>query len=354
LRRNPSSIFLICLAFIIVLACGQTTPSTTTPTDGQELIKPTSGGQTTPSTTTPTDGQELIKPTSGGQSSVSPPPGNKVFEPVPSGDSTHSMSFSGEQRTYILHVPPTYTPSHTIPLVFIFHGFGLDAEEMIRITDFNTQADASGFIAVYPNGTGRKSSWNGGDCCGEAAVKNVDDVGFVRAIIEEISQSINLDRKRVYATGFSNGAIMSYRLACDLSDMIAAIGPVSATQNARTCQPGRPVSIIHFHGTDDDLNPYEGGTSSGSVVFPSVKETIQLWIGLDSCPTQSQTEESGNIVHETYAPCAQGAAIELFTILGGKHAWPGGESVSSEIGEPTTEIAATTLMWDFFEAHPMP
>jgi polyhydroxybutyrate depolymerase len=94
-----------------------------------------------------------MKPTSGGQTSVSPTPGNKVFEPVPSGDSTHSMSFGGEQRTYILHVPPTYNPSQTISLVFVFHGFGLDGEEMIRITDFNTQADASGFIAVYPNGT---------------------------------------------------------------------------------------------------------------------------------------------------------------------------------------------------------
>jgi polyhydroxybutyrate depolymerase len=324
--------FLICLAAVIMLACGQTTPSIITPPENQRITATTSDGQTPASLT----------------------PEQQVFEPVPSGDATHSMSLGGQERTYILHVPPTYDPSQLTPLVIIFHGFGLDAEEMIRITGFNAQADLSGFLAAYPNGTGRKSSWNGGDCCGEAAVKNVDDVGFVRAMIEEISQSINLDRKRIYATGFSNGAIMSYRLACDLSDRIAAIGPVSATQNAKTCQPSRPISVIHFHGTNDKLNPYEGGTSSGSVEFPSVKDTIQLWIRINGCPTPAQSSESGNIVHETFSPCAQGTAIELYTINGGEHAWPGGESVSSEIGEPTTEISATHLMWEFFNNHPMP
>jgi polyhydroxybutyrate depolymerase len=330
-RKNSYFTLLFYLVFVIMLACGKTTSSTITPTNEQETTMPTS----------------VSFP------SVSPTVEKPAFESIPSGDTTHSMSFGGEQRIYILHVPPMYDPSQARPLVFIFHGFGLKAEEMIRITDFNSQADASGFMVVYPNGTGRKTSWNGGDCCGEAAIKNVDDVGFVRAMIQELSKSVNLDRKRIYATGFSNGAIMSYRLACDLSDMIAAIGPVSATQNARTCQPDRPVSIIHFHGTDDELNPYEG-TSSGSVVFPSVKDTIQLWVGLDSCPTLAQKEESGNIVHETYTSCSQGTAIELYTIQGGEHAWPGGESVSPEIGEPTTEIAATPLMWKFFEAHPMP
>ena len=226
---------------------------------------------------------------------------------------------------------------------------------MIRITGFNAQADAAGFVAVYPNGSGRKLAWNGGDCCGEAAANQVDDVGFVRTLIEDLSTLINIDRKRVYATGFSNGAIMAYRLACELSDQIAAIAPVGATQGMPNCQPGRPVSIQHFHGTEDRLNPYESGYGpGGGVDFASVEDTIQFWVMQNRCPPQAQVSESGSIIHELYAPCDQGAGVELYTIVDGEHAWPGGESVSSEVGAPSTEISATQLMWEFFNAHPLP
>jgi polyhydroxybutyrate depolymerase len=226
---------------------------------------------------------------------------------------------------------------------------------MVRITGFNAQADAAGFVAVYPNGSGRKPAWNGGDCCGEAAANQVDDVGFVRALIEDLSTLVDVDRKRVYATGFSNGAIMAYRLACDLSNQVAAIAPVGATQAVQDCQPGRPVSVQHFHGTDDRLNPYDGGYGpGGGVDFAPVEDTIQFWAAQNGCPPQAQTSESGSIVHERYAPCEQGAAVELYTIVGGEHAWPGGESVGPGVGEPTAEISATPLMWEFFEAHPMP
>lgn len=287
--------------------------------------------------------------------SLTPPAANQTSGTLSPGDTARSLPYGREERTYVLHIPSVYDSSRATPLVLIFHGFGLNAEEMIRITGFNAQADASGFIAVYPNGTGRKPSWNGGDCCGEAAARKVDDVGFVRALIEDLSKLANIDRKRIYATGFSNGAIMAYRLACELSDQIAAIGPVGATQAVQTCQPGRPVSVIHFHGTNDQLNPYDGGYSSGGMVnFAPVKDTIQFWVKQNGCPVQAQVEQSGNIVNERYTPCAQGMAVELYTIVGGEHAWPGGESVSEEIGAPTTEISATPLIWEFFVAHPMP
>ena len=188
-------------------------------------------------------------------------------------------------------------------------------------------------------------------------MNDVDDVGFVRALIEELSTIISIDPDRIYATGFSNGSIMVYRLACELSDQIAAIGPVSATQileDVQACQPGRSVPVFHFHGTADRLNPYAGGATQAGFQFVSVDDAIQFWVEKNECSDQVQRTEAGSIVHDLYAPCSQNSAVELYTILVGEHAWPGGEAVSPQIGEPTMEIFATSLMWEFFNAHPMP
>ena len=133
--------------------------------------------------------------------SPTPSPLVPTVESLIPGDTTHSLNFGGEERSYILHIPHGLDGTHATPVVLIFHGFGLNAEEMIRITGFNTQADDSGFFAVYPNGSGRKPSWNGGDCCGEAATKKVDDVGFVRALIKDLSNRVNIDPNRIFATG---------------------------------------------------------------------------------------------------------------------------------------------------------
>ena len=285
-----------------------------------------------------------------------PPPVSQT-ELVELGDSTRFLSYGGMERSYILHIPANYDPSRLTAVVLAFHGLGLNAEEMIRISKFNEQADATGFIVVYPNGTGEKPSWNGGHCCGEAAMNNVDDVSFVRALIEELSTVINIDPSRIYATGFSNGSIMVYRLACELSDQIAAIGPVSATQiqeDEQACRPGRSVPVIHFHGTADRLNPYAGGATQAGFQFISVDDAIQFWVERNECSDQVQRTESGSIVHDLYAPCLQNSAVELYTILDGEHAWPGGEAVSPQVGEPTMEISATSLMWEFFVSHPMP
>ncbi len=277
----------------------------------------------------------------------------ETFKP---GDATRSLVYAGIERKYVLHIPPGYDAAHPTPLVLAFHGIGLNAEEMIRISGLSKQADAAGFIVVYPNGTGETKSWNGGHCCGEAAKNNVDDVGFVRALIDQLAALTKIDTQRIYATGFSNGAIMVYRLACELSDRIAAIGPVAATQildDQNLCRPARNVSVIHFHGTADRLNPYDGGTTAAGFKFVSVKDALGFWTQKNACPAP-QRKESGTIQHDVYAPCANKSAVELYTILGGEHAWPGGEPVDPRIGKPTMEIYAAPLMWEFFAAHPMP
>ena len=301
--------------FLLILACGGTTPA--------------------PQTPTPMDQIESLEP----------------------GDMTRSLIYDGIERTYILHIPAGYDATRPTPLVLAFHGIGLNAGEMIRISGLSEQANTSGFIVAYPNGTGKNQSWNGGHCCGEAAKNNVDDVGFVRALIDELSALTNIDPSRVYAAGFSNGAIMVYRLACELSDRIAAIGPVSATQildDQEACRPARSVPVIHFHGTADRLNPYNGGTTSAGYQFVAVEDAIGFWAKKNACPAPMQRTESGTIQHDVYAPCAQDSAIELYTIMDGEHAWPGGEAVSPQIGEPTMEISATPLLWGFFVSHPMP
>jgi polyhydroxybutyrate depolymerase len=290
-----------------------------------------------------------------GSTQASAPAGQT--EPLEEGDTTRSLVYAGIERTYILHIPPGTDPTRQMPLVLAFHGIGLDAGEMARISGLSEQAESSGFIVVYPNGTGEKKSWNGGHCCGEAAKNNVDDVGFVRALISELASLTRIDPDRVYATGFSNGAILVYRLACELPDQIAAIGPVGATQildDQEACQPARSVPVIHFHGTADRLNPYDGGTTTADFKFVAVKDAIDFWAEKNACPDKPQSTQSGTIQHEVVAPCAQNSAVELYTIVGGEHAWPGGLAVSAQVGEPTMEISATPLMWEFFAAHPMP
>ncbi len=282
---------------------------------------------------------------------------SQTDEPLPVGDTEHTMVYAGVERSYVLHIPPGYDPSQPTALVLAFHGITLDAYEMLRISGFNTQSDTAGFIVVYPNASGEQRSWNGGHCCGEAAINNVDDVGFVRVLIAELSTLLNIDPRQIYVTGFSNGAILAYRLACEMSDQIAAIGPVSATQaieDMQVCQPMRPVPVIHFHGTDDEPNPYNGGETPGGVQFISVADAIQFWVDFNGCPGEPQRSESGSIIHDLYAPCQGGSSVELYTVTGGKHAWPGGEAVNLRMGEPTMEVSATILMWEFFLEHPMP
>ena len=320
------------LALVLSLACGRTGA---TPTPPPTDITPTAMSAPSETEIVPTDT-------------------NTPGQPILSGDHTRTLIIGGMERKYILHIPPNYDHLQPTALVLAYHGIDLNAQEMMRISGLSAQADKDNFLVAYPEGSGSRQSWNGGSCCGEAMLKKVDDVDFTRAMIEDIAKQVNVDHSRIFATGFSNGAIMAYRLACDLADQIAAIGPVAAAPAITSCDPSRPVSVIHFHGDADRLNPYEGGQRAAGGEFMSVEDGIDLWLGLDNCPPQAEETQAGNIVHRIYAPCQQNSVVELYKILGGEHAWPGGEAVSEQVGEPTDEIDASSLMWAFFEEHPRP
>lgn len=277
-------------------------------------------------------------------------------------DSTNTLTYAGAERTYILHVPASYNQNNAVALVLSFHGGGGNADNQMKMSEFSALADEKGFIVAYPNGSGRQDdkllTWNGGTCCGYAVTQQIDDVGFIRALVAKIQSEYNVDPKRIYATGMSNGAIFSYRLACDASDLFAAIAPVAGTLNYPRCNPSQPISVIHFHGTQDTHIGYNGGAGPDSLVdvpFTSVKDSIDFWLNTDQCEDLPQSVSFEDIQHDTYSNCTNGTVVELYTIIGGKHAWPGSPGSARPGGdEPTQSISATAIIWDFFAEHPKP
>lgn len=289
---------------------------------------------------------------------ASPPPPTNALS---TGETEHTLTHDGRKRSYLFYVPASVDWSQSVPLVFVFHGGTGNGNGARTMSGFNQVADQYGFIVVYPNGTGRISddiilTWNGGECCGYAKQENVDDVGFVRAIVAELQSQVNIDSKRIYATGMSNGGILSHRLTCEAADLFAAIAPVAGTLNFEPCTPSEPVAVIEFHGTADSHLPYEGGIGAESLAgvdFASVSSSIQFWTAFNGCESTPLTESFADIQHETWT-CANSASVELYTIIGGGHAWPGGRGGWPGADEPTQTISASQLIWEFFAAHPKP
>ena len=265
-----------------------------------------------------------------------PTPTTSVPSSLPAGEVTHKLTHDSRERSYILYVPASVNWSQSVPLVFVFHGGTGNAESAIRMSGFNEVADRNGFIVVYPNGTGRLSddkllTWNGGDCCGYAQQKNVDDVGFVRAIVTDLQSLADIDAKRIYATGMSNGAILSHRLACEAADVFAAVAPVAGTLNFSQCNPSQSISVIEFHGTGDQHVPYEGGFGTESLVnvdFASVQDSVGFWTSFNKCNSQPKINSSDDIQHEAWTECTASTSVELYTVINGGHAWPGGAAGS--------------------------
>ncbi len=263
------------------------------------------------------------------------------------GEITRNLTVNGQQRSYLLHIPPGMSGQQPVPVVFVFHGY--DPEyffaviDIQRITGFNDLADKQGFLVVYPYGL--SGSWNAGTCCGMAVDDKVDDTAFTRQILADLGTLVKVDPKRVYATGLSSGAMLAYRLACDMSDTFAAIAPVSGALVIDPCQPGQPVSIIHFHGLADKAVPFAGGQgtlSTGEYTFPPAEQGIAAWVKLDGCTASPQVDQQAIYTRTWYGSCQAGTEVDLYTIaaLGG-NSWP----------SPYV-LPLSQMIWDFFSAHP--
>lgn len=282
-----------------------------------------------------------------------------------------TVTHEGRTRHYRVRIPQSYDATKPRPAVLSFHGYGSDELEQEGLSEMSLMAEARDFIAVYPRGLNQNElagtmdpqaqdtrSWNAGICCGAAQSSRVDDVAFVDALLADLDTRVCLDTHRIYATGLSNGGFFSYRLACERAGQIAAIAPVAGMAGFEPCTPGRPVSVMHFHGTDDQVIRYEGGNIpfvGGPYV--SAQDSVAGWANRNTCRGSSgrPTYDQGDSTCTTYTNCSQGSAVTLCTVQGGGHTWPGGLiPPESGLGNTTQDLDATEQMLLFFEAHPRP
>jgi polyhydroxybutyrate depolymerase len=186
---------------------------------------------------------------------------------------------------------------------------------------------------------------------------DIDDVGFVVAVLDDLATDLRVDRRRVYATGLSNGGMMSYRLACDAADRFAAVAPVAATLIATDCEPTEPISLLHIHGLADGNVPFDGGLPTkhrqpNPPEYPPVRDGLDLFVRAEGCDTNPRTEQDGPVTTERWTSCSNRTAVELITIDGAGHSWPGGERMAAILDEPSDALDATSVIWQFFAAHP--
>ena len=229
------------------------------------------------------------------------------------GTYTRDLIVNTLHREYILYIPSGFNNQQPAPVVFVFHGFGGDPLSLMDETGFNQLADKNGFFVVYPRGT--SASWNAGGCCGNAIAQNRDETAFVKQILVDLQTFAMIDPERVYATGISNGGMMSYRLACEMSDTFAAIAPVAGPLFYTPCEPQEPVAVMHVHGPKlDSIVPFAGGTSSIRhpdllMTFPPVEEGISTWVKIDGCTTSTTEEVEYVSVHTVHSSCKSGTAV---------------------------------------------
>jgi polyhydroxybutyrate depolymerase len=200
-------------------------------------------------------------------------------------------------------------------------------------------------------------TWNAGNCCGYALKNDIDDVSFIRSLIEKIEKEYKIDSKRIFVTGLSNGGMMTHLLGCKLSDKIAAIAPVAGALNCKDPKAANPVSVMIFHGTADQHVLYEGGEPKHRVdvhprVDKSVAYAVAFWTKSNGCSEKPKRKEKGTLIQEKYSNGRNGTEVIVNTIANEGHTWPGGRKWLGRADEPSKEVNATDLMWEFFKTHP--
>jgi len=302
----------------------------------------------------------------GQESTTKEPPPAAQTQPATlgPGDHTRSLMIGELKRTYLVHVPQGYDPKLPTPIVLALHGALMSGPAMVPFSGLNKKSDEAGFIAVYPSGTGTSPFlfWNAGGMQGKSTTSRPDDVAFIGKLLDDLATVVNVDEKRVYACGMSNGAMMCYRLAAELSERIAAIGPVAGTIAVEESQPKRPVPVIHFHGTKDTFIPFGAVPDKAMryVRFKSLDDSIRTWVKLNGCETEPKIEtlskdgDAMKVIRKTYAGGKAGSEVVLIVIEEGGHTWPGQQPPVGFIGKSVKTVSANDLLWEFFRKHPLP
>lgn len=313
---------------VAVVACSTPPASNETPADAAPGTTPDA------STTEPTPDAPASASCTGRQ----PQPRDAVW----------NIDVNGVARAARVHVPASYDPTKRTPIVIDLHGRTGWASQQAGLSHSLAKSDAAGFIAIYPESATSPTSWNAGGgtsaggCCDPAYANGVDDAGFIRELLDEAEAKLCVDTDRVYAMGLSNGGYLAYRVACELSDRIAAVGSVAGGQTLAACNPTRPVPVWHVHGTSDTLVDYSWASYS-----------VGFWTDENGCTTSSTTYQQGDASCVTHSGCTAGADVVLCTIDQGGHQWPGGEALPF-MGKKSDHLIATDALWEFFVAHPRP
>lgn len=254
------------------------------------------------------------------------------------------MTVDGQLRTYRLFRPQSASPGQLVPLIVLLHGCPSTSDQMAAMTHFDDEAIAGRFIVAYPDGT---PCWNDGSGINAWA----DDVTFISRLLDRLTTDLPVDQTRIFIAGFSVGAFMSYRLACELSSRIVAIASVSGTMRYDQCHPARPVSVLEMHGTMDSTVPYDGGIYSPKGDLqpaPSAAKVTQSWAGFDGCVGDPVQSQSGIVKVSVWNTCKAGTVVRLDTVVGGYHQWFGSD-FNPVPGEPD----ANAVIWSFFSSlHP--
>lgn len=269
------------------------------------------------------------------------------------------LVWQDREREYLCHVPDG--ASRSAPLVLAFHGAGSDARAMVDFCGLSELADRHGFIVVYPQGTGRlpgARTWNSGGHFLYAARQGIDDVGFIRELVRQLRSTVINDAAAVVAVGMSNGAALCYRLAIEQPGSLAAIACIAGCMFELPSREPSPIPVVHFHGTRDEYVPYEGGVGPKSLTRTpalAVRETVEFWARLNGCEfpavfskLKANREDGTSVEQLSYRDPAGNVRVQLWTILGGGHTWPGRVSPFDYLGLVTQQINATELVWDFF------
>jgi len=276
----------------------------------------------------------------------------------PALDVARSLMVDGLKRSYYFHFPKGYDATKPTPVVLALHGAATNGKLMEHFCGMTAQADKSGFILVYPNGTGTADiflTWNAGAFPGPLTGKRPNDVAFLGAVLDDLANVANVDKKRTYVCGLSNGGMMAYRAAAEMSERFAAMASVAGTIVTDTWQPKLPLPVLHIHGTDDPLVPYKGGDKDGPVFlrFLSVEANMKICCRANGCgelPKETElpkAKDNYQVIKSDFGKGKSGAEVVLYTIERGGHTWPG-RAAPTLLGPATFNLNANEAIWEFF------
>jgi len=288
---------------------------------------------------------------------------SEIDEPITkSGKYIFSIQQGGLPRKYIVYVPIGYNPQIASPLLMAFHGGGGDMNYMARDEYYGliSKSNKEKFIVIFPSGyskfkSGKLATWNAGKCCGDARDKKINDIEFISNILSNVSHQMNIDKTRIFATGMSNGGMISYSIACELPNIFRAIAAVAGTDNNISCSHKTSISILHIHALNDTHVLFYGGAGKNSfrdtskvTDFISVPDTIKKWVGYNQCNTEPKRILSVSGAYcDLYDACNENSQVQLCVTTTGGHSWPGGYKPRGE--ETSKAISANDVMWNFFK-----